>query len=67
MQHVRLDHDSQRQLLQMRKLWDDIRLRIDRPQGPGLRHQGWTRFEESVRRNQGNTGNGAIGQQGVKR
>jgi hypothetical protein len=28
MQHVRLDHDSQRQLLQMRELRDDIRLRL---------------------------------------
>ncbi len=29
-QHVRLDHDPQRQLLQVRQLWDDSRLRVER-------------------------------------
>ena len=28
MQYLRVDHDPQRQLLQVRQLWDDIRLRL---------------------------------------
>jgi hypothetical protein len=34
-QHLRVDHDPQRQLLQVRQLWNDVRLRLtsfpDRP------------------------------------
>ena len=40
MQHVRLDHDSQRQLLQVRELRNDERLRLTegiRSQEPGIR------------------------------
>ena len=33
MQHLRLDHDPQRQLLQVRELWDDLRLRVTRLEG----------------------------------
>ena len=31
MQHVRLDHDPQRQLLQVRELWDHLGVRVMRP------------------------------------
>src|SRR5262245_26830216 len=46
MQYVRLDHDSQRQLLQMRKLRHDERLRIDRNQESGFRKQFWARGQK---------------------
>ena len=36
-QHVRVDHDPQRQLLQVHQLRHDIRLRIVRLQAPGSR------------------------------
>jgi hypothetical protein len=46
-QYVRLDHDSQRQLLQMRKLRDDIRLRL-MPEESGIGNQESGRRREDI-------------------
>ena len=48
MQHVRVDHDPQRQLLQVRELRDDQRLRLKKTQG--LRNQAQGLVKEAGKR-----------------